>query len=148
MSCHIVQFVKSCGQLAMSILQYFKHTDHVSSNLNALPYPEGPLSLSVPSEAIATANKRVREVFDKSSDGKRGPHLTLMPTQKLLIGWRAAEYGTTSAIRTFTKKYLGLPLKETTVRHLKNLHQDQLRVKHEVPNCRSICWKEKWMPLR
>ena len=116
MSCHVAQFVKNCGQLVMLILQYFKRINHVSSNSNVLPYPEGLLSLSVLSEAIATANKRVREVFDKSSDGKRGPHLTLMPTQKLLIGRRAAKYGTTSAIRTIAKKYPELPLKETTVR--------------------------------
>ena len=109
-SCHVVQCVKSCGQLAMSILKYFKRIDHVSSNSNVLPDPEGPLSSSVPSEAIASGNKRVREVVDKCSDGKRGPYLTLTPAQKLLIGQRAAEYGTTSAIRTFAKKYPELPL--------------------------------------
>ena len=53
----------------MSILKYFKRLDD-GSNTNTLPDPEGPLSTLVPSEAIATANKRVRDVLDKSSDGK------------------------------------------------------------------------------
>ena len=147
MSCHIVQSVKSCSQLVMLILQYFKHIDHVSSNSNVLRDPERLLSSSVPSEAIATANKRVREVLDKSSHSKRGPYLILTPTQKLLIGQRAAEYGTTSAIRTFAKKYPELPLKETTVRHLKNLYQDQLRVKHEVPTAEAFAGKKNGRPL-
>jgi len=62
----------------------------------------------VPSEAIATANERVRDVLDKSSDGKksqRGSYQILTPAQKLLIGQRAAEYGTTTAIKFFAKKY-------------------------------------------
>ena len=41
------------------------------SNTNTLPDPEGPLSTLVPSEAIATANERVRDILDKSSDGKK-----------------------------------------------------------------------------
>ena len=48
-SCHVIQCVKSWGQLAMLILQYFKRIDHVSSNSNVLPDPEGLLSSSVPS---------------------------------------------------------------------------------------------------
>ena len=55
----------------MSILKYLKCVDNGScSNTNALPDPEGPLSTLVPSEAIATANERVRDILDKSSDGK------------------------------------------------------------------------------
>ena len=55
--------------LRISILKYFKLEDNAS--LNALPDPEGPVSTAVPSEAIAIANKKVRDVLDKSSDGKR-----------------------------------------------------------------------------
>ena len=46
----------------MSILKYFKRKDNAFSN--ALPDPEGPLSTMVPSEAIATANEKVRDVLD------------------------------------------------------------------------------------
>lgn len=56
----------------MSILKYFKRVDKKScSSSNVLPDPEGPLSMLVPSEAIATANKKVRDVLDKSSDGNK-----------------------------------------------------------------------------
>ena len=54
----------------MSILKYFKRIDKVESS-NALPDPEGPLSTTVPSEAIATTNEKVRDILDKSCDGKR-----------------------------------------------------------------------------
>ena len=47
----------------MSILKYFKRQDNASSN--ALLDPEGPLSTTVPSEAIATANEKVKDVLDK-----------------------------------------------------------------------------------
>ena len=60
----------------MSILKYYKCIDKVESS-NVLPDPEGPLSTTVPSEAIATANEKVRDVLDISCDGKRlqrGPY--------------------------------------------------------------------------
>ena len=132
----------------MSILKYFKRKDNASSN--TLPDPEGPLSTTVPSETIATANEKVKDVLDKSSDGKRlqrGPYQTLTSAQKLLIGQRAAEYGTTATIRFFAKKYPELPLKETTVRRLKNLYQDQLRVKREVPTAEAFAGKKQGRPL-
>ena len=100
----------------MSILKYFKHKDNTSSN--TLLDLEGPLSTTVPSEAIATANEKVRDVLDKLSDGKkfqRWPYQKLTSAQKLLIDQGAAEYGTTAAVRFFAKKYRELPLKETTV---------------------------------
>ena len=135
----------------MSILKYFKRVDNGScSNTNTLPDPEGPLSTSVPSEAIATANKRVRDVLDKSSDGKksqRGSYQILTPAQKLLIGQRAAEFGTTAAIKCFAKKYPELSLKETTVRRLKNQYQDELHVKQEVPTAEAFAGKKNGRPL-
>jgi len=94
----------------------------------------------MPSEAIATTNEKVRDVLDKSSDGKksqRGSYQILTPAQKLLIGQRAAEYGTMAAIKFFVKKYPELSLKETTVRHLKNQYQDELRVRQGVPGFKS-----------
>jgi len=51
---------------------YFKRVNNgPCSNRNTLLDPEGPLSTSVQSEAIVTANERVRDVLDKLSDGKK-----------------------------------------------------------------------------
>ena len=133
----------------MSILKYFKRIDKAESS-NVLPDPEGPLSTTVPSEAIATANEKVRDVLDNSCEGKRlqrGPYQTLTSAQKLLIGQRAAEYGTTAAMRFFAKKYPELSFKETTVRRLKNLYQDQLRVKREIPTAEAFAGKKNGRPL-
>ena len=58
----------------------------------------------------------------------RGPYITLTPAQRLTVGKRAAEHGTTAAIRFFAKKYPELALKEATVRRLKNLYQSQLSI--------------------
>ena len=48
---------------------YFKCKDNASSN--TLADPEGPLSITMPSKTIATANEKVRDVLDKAFDGKR-----------------------------------------------------------------------------
>ena len=133
----------------MSILKYFKRIDKAESS-NVLLDPEGPLSTTVPSEAIVTANEKVRDVLDNSCEGKRlqrGPYQTLTSAQKLLIGQRAAEYGTTAAMRFFAKKYPELSFKETTVRRLKNLYQDQLRVKREIPTAEAFAGKKNGRPL-
>ena len=47
----------------MSMLQYFKLINNESSSM--LCKPERSLSMSVPSEAIATANKKVTDVLHK-----------------------------------------------------------------------------------
>jgi len=52
-----------------------------------------------------------------------------------------------TAIRFFAKKYLEFLLKETTVRRLKNLYQDQLRVKCEVPIAEAFEGKKQGRPL-
>lgn len=50
----------------MSIVRYLEAKD-------GLPNPSGSLSSSVPSRAIAMANKKVREALN-SKRGKRGPY--------------------------------------------------------------------------
>lgn len=122
----------------ISILNYFKRCGPSSSldqqqdtSRPMLPEPSGSLSKSVPSGAIATANKEVTEVLEKPCGGAksgRGPYITLTSAQKFTIGKRAAQYGTTAAIRFFMKKYPELPLKETTVQRLKNAYQSQLQL--------------------
>ena len=81
----------------MSIWKYFKHVDNgsrlSSPTQSVLPDPEGPLSTSVPTGAIAHANK-VTEMLSDRKQLNRGPYLTLTKDQKLVISQRAAEHGT------------------------------------------------------
>ena len=87
----------------MSILKYFKRTDSKSRlSESVLPDPTGPLSSSISSGAIASANERVANVIDISAGskkGSRGPYQILTSAQKLLVARRASEYGTTAAIK-------------------------------------------------
>ena len=53
----------------------------------------------------------------------------------------------TAAIRFFAKKYPELSFKETTVRHLKNLYQDQLHVKRKVSTAEAFAGKKQGRPL-
>ena len=46
----------------------------------ALPNHEGALSTSVPSETIATANKRVTDELSDGKQSQRGHYLTLTPS--------------------------------------------------------------------
>ena len=127
----------------MSILKYFKRVDSKSRpSASVLPDPTGPLSSSISPGAIDLVNERVADVMDASVDskkGSRGPYQTLTSAQKLLVARRAAEYGTTAAMKFFAKKYPELPkrLKETSVRRLKNLYQEYLRIKLSVHKYRT-----------
>ena len=64
------------------------------------------------------------EVTSKS--GSRKPYLYMTPGQQFQIGKRAAEHGITTSMRYFARKYPDLPLKETSVRRLKNLYLDKV----------------------
>ena len=90
----------------ISILQYFKKQEKTTSlSEDNLPDPKGPLSKKIPSKAILIANQKVTEVLEKQDEKSvRAPYHTLTPAQKLTVGKRAAEFGTTAAMRFFAKK--------------------------------------------
>ena len=131
----------------MSIRKFFKP---VQKDV-ILPNPHRPLSSEVSPGAIEPANDRVSETTQSSGSGSgstsntaRGPYTKLTAAQRLMIGKRASEYGTTAAMKYFAKKYSGEfgSLKETTVRRLKNIYQAELRVSDskaedltELPQC-------------
>ena len=110
----------------MSILNYFRRTSKPADNED-LPDPNGSLSKEVPSSAIAKANALVSSEIEKRCSKERGPYLMLTPAQKFEIGRRASEHGVTSALHYFSKKFPDLPLKETSVRRLKNLYRENLK---------------------
>ena len=59
---------------------------------------------------------------------RSAPNLFLIPSQRYEVGKRAAEYGITASLRYFAKKYPELiPLKETSVRRLKNQYQSNCK---------------------
>ena len=134
----------------MSILKYFKRDDSkFRPSSSVLPDPTGPLSSSISPGAIDLANERVADVMDASvgsKKGSRGPYQTLTSAQKLLVARRAAEYGTTAAMKFFAKKYPELPkrLKKTSVRRLKNLYQEYLRIKLSVHKYRTYGRNLSW----
>ena len=76
-----------------------------------------------------------------------------MSTQKLLVARRAVEYGTTTAMKFFAKKYPELlkQLNETSVHRLKNLYQEYLQVKGDVPSekeLKNFLQKKNGRPLK
>ena len=95
-----------------------------------MPDPTGPLSKKVPLKAMVEANEKVMKLLKKPIKSARGLYHTFTPAQKLTIGERAAEHGTTAAMRFFAKKYPDLPLRETTVGRVKNMYQSQVRQQH------------------
>ena len=85
----------------MSIRKYFKPVQKGVS----LPNRHGPLSSKVPPRAIEAANDRVSEIIKPSRSGSgntsntaRGPYTKLTPAQRLMIGKRASEHGTTATV--------------------------------------------------
>ena len=75
------------------------------------------LSVTVPTYSIVATNKEVRKVYEQTATSEHGPYVKLTASQKLEIAKRAAEMGTTSAIRYYKCKYPDLKLTEPTVRN-------------------------------
>jgi len=122
----------------MSIRKFFKplkKTPSDESTNKVLLDPKGPLSKVLSSSAIKMVNDEVSKVQEKpgssaveSISNKRGKYLTLTPAQRFEVGKRAAEHGVAAALRYFEKKYPHLALKETSVRRLRNLYQEKLKM--------------------
>ena len=111
--------------LKMLILKYFRRTSKPADN-GDLPDPNASLSKEVPSSAITKANALVSSAIEKQCSKERGPYLILTPAEKFKIGQRASEHSVTSALHYFSKKFPDLPLKETSVRRLKDLYHKNL----------------------
>lgn len=122
---------KGCGYLgidckAMALLRYFK-----TASSSVLPDPSGPLSNSIPSSAIVSANKAVKPLLDSGSAKEegctsRGKYSVYTEDEKLKIAKRAAEMGVTNTIRHFRKEFVKRPLKESTVRTWMNKYKKEL----------------------
>ena len=118
-----------------SILHYFKSALKDDERDVSLPNPHEPLSSKVPSGAIEIANKKVAEIVapptaadSEPTSSSRKRYIKLTPAQRFTVGKRAAEHGTTAAMRYFSYKYSGnfASLKETTVRRLKTQYLEQV----------------------
>ena len=80
----------------MALFKYFKKA-------TVLPNPEGPLSDRMPSAAISSTNKEVKDLVVRETDApignsitrKRGQYLAYIDEQNLRIAKRAVEFGVT-----------------------------------------------------
>lgn len=81
-----------------------------------LPNPDGELSSRIPSVAIASANRSVRDTITSEDspntedsmtigDKKCGPYLTYTEEEKAKIAKKVVEFGVTSTICYFQKKF-------------------------------------------
>ena len=109
----------------------------------------GPLSVTVPTSSIVAANEEVRKVYEQSATGERGPYVKLTASQRLEIAKKAAEMGTTSAIRYYKRKYPNLKLTEPTVRRLKNSYAFELKKRplQEKGSLEELPTKKRGKPL-
>lgn len=144
------------GQDWMALLRYFQ----LKSRKQPLPDPNGDLSSRIPSSGIASANASVSQLLDNvdgsssiDSRGPRGPYNVLTPAQKYEIGKKAAEIGTTAAMRYYSKHYPELSLKETSVRRFKTNYQADLKERLKMPEedsegtVRELVPKKRGRPL-
>ena len=79
----------------MSILRYFKPKD-------GLPDPTGALSTSIPSAAIAQANREVQKAVTSSDKQKRGPYTKFSASLRAEIGKYSSYHGVAAASRHFS----------------------------------------------
>ena len=109
--------------MSNSILRYLKEypsNDH-------LPNPKGSLSTSIPSSAIASANKQVRAVLEKSN--KRGKYNKYSDKERAKIGKFSAENGTKACVRKYSKQFTSI--NESTVRRFKRQYHEEVSRKRK-----------------
>ena len=139
----------------MSILKYFKP---VCKKEKGFTLP-GPLSEPVPSSSIEAANNKVSELIANALEStssskseiypsqlktKRQQYHILTPAQRYEIGKRAAENNIAASLRYYTQKYPELPLKETTLRRVKNLYRLQLSTPSKLQGDSGNSCKKDW----
>ena len=120
-----------------------------------LPNPNGPLSLSIPSSSINSANKLVSALLDQSASGKtrkaRGEYNVFTPEEKARIAKCAVEIGVTCAIRRLSKQFTDCSLKESSVRtwtkqYIKELERNKMSgMPHKTPT--KLETKKRGRPL-
>ena len=93
--------------------------------VHGLPDLRGSLSASVPSRAIAEANKRVQEEVTRQA-GKRGLYAKPSSSQHCEIAKYASQHGTAESARHFLKK-LDKRVSESTVKLIKKVYIEALR---------------------
>ena len=81
------------------------------------------------SETIRLVNQKVKPEIDKSQHGECEPYVELTPSQKAVVGKRAAQHGVTATIRHFSGRYKGCDFKGTTIRRFKKEYLLELRKK-------------------
>ena len=119
--------------VSMSIEKYFKRSQE-----KILPSPHGSLSLSVPSRAIAAANKEVGRVLRQQSSAsttttskKRGKYNKYSPEERTMIGKHAVLYGNLSAKRFFSRR-LGVKIGNSTISCIKTAYKEESARKREL----------------
>ena len=81
----------------MALLHYMKP-------VCGFPGPRGALSLSIPTQAIAEANKEVQKTVGTADGGKRGPYKQYSSTLHAEIAKYACQYGAAATTRHYSKK--------------------------------------------
>ena len=112
-------------------------------NKDCLPNPNGSLSGTIPSHAIAQANRKVQQLLSQVNGGKRGPYKKYVifvnlcalclfiscrynPKERLEIARYACHHGVTAAAVRFLRK-LGHRIRESTVHSIKKAYLDEIK---------------------
>ena len=79
--------------------------------------------------------KLVHAIEQMPGAASRKPYLYLTGAQKLKVGKRAAEFGTTNTLRYYAMHFPNLPLKEISVRQFKTQYLSNLNKKKTDAEC-------------
>ena len=125
----------------MALLRYLQSKD-------GLPDPRGTLSSSIPSPAIAAANREIRKVSEEQK--KRGQYIKYSPNIHAEIGKYATLHGVAAAARVFSAK-MKQRVSETTVRSIKDAYTVEIKRKRasqeSVRDVSSLPSKKRGRPL-
>ena len=116
---------------------------------DALPDPKGPLSTTIPRQAIAEANKRVQEAAIAKASKKRGSYGHFDAKTRAAMGKCSCENGVVAAARYYSKA-LHRPVNESTVRYIKKAYleeQSRMRRAENDTAIASLPTKKRGRPL-
>ncbi len=114
----------------MSILSYF--TAH-----SCLPDSRGTLSRSIPSSAIAAANREMQRISKEKQPEIKGPYQKYTPEKRAEVGRHAVANEVMRAVRKYLKEYEGI--NESTVRSFKRLYIEEVSKKRRAGESQIVC---------
>ena len=102
-----------------------------------LPDPKGPLSATIPRQAIAEANKQVQEAVNEKASIKRGSYGHFDAKTRAAVGMYACKNGVVATARYYSRDTKH-PVNESTVCYIKKTYLEKQSRKQSTQDSTAV----------